>query len=82
MNDAWLDIKAFNMITNKNKAKKMTKDISCDCKCKFNCSCNTTIIQIKNGIMKHVNASVKIIVSAKKITVGILAHVFVRIGSI
>ena len=82
MNDAWLDIKAFNMITNKNKAKKMTKDISCDCKCKFNCSCNTTIIQIKNGIMKHVNASVKIIVSAKKITVGILGHVFVRIGSI
>ena len=82
MNDAWLDIKAFNMITNKNKAKKMTKDISCDCKCKFNCSCNTTIIQIKNGIMKHVNASVKIIVSAKKITVGILANVFVRIGSI
>ena len=75
MNDACLDIKAFNMITNKNKAKKMTKDISCDCKCKFNCSCNTTIIQIKNGIMKHVNASVKIIVSAKKITVGILAHV-------
>ena len=82
MNHAWLDVKAFNMITNKNKAKTMTKDISCDCKYKFNCSCNTTIIQIKNRIIKHVNASVKIIVSAKKITVGILANVFVRIGSI
>ena len=24
------------MITNKNEAEAMTKDISCDCKCKFN----------------------------------------------
>ena len=40
------------------------------------------VIQIKNGIMEHVNASVKIIVSAKKIIVGIRAHVFVRIASI
>ena len=35
------------------------------------------LIQIKNGIIKHVNASVKMIVHAKKIIVGILAHVFV-----
>ena len=39
-------------------------------------------IQIKNGIMKHVNVNVKIIVSAKKIIVGILAHAFVRTASI
>ena len=39
-------------------------------------------IQIKNGIMKHVNVNVKIIVSAKKIIVGILAHTFVRTASI
>ena len=32
--------------------------------------------------MKHVNVSVKIIVSAKKIIFGILAHVFVRTASI
>ena len=40
------------------------------------------VIQIKNGIIKHVNVNVKIIVHAKKIIVGILAHVFVRIASI
>ena len=40
------------------------------------------VIQIKNGIIKHVNVNVRIIVSAKKITFGILPHVFVRIVSI
>ena len=30
----------------------------------------------KNGIIKHFNVNVKIIVSAKKIKVEILAHVF------
>ena len=66
------------MIANKNDAKTMTKHISCDCKCKF----NSTTFQIKNGRMKHVNVSVKIIVDAKKIIVEILAHVFVRMVSI
>ena len=40
------------------------------------------VIQIKNGIMKHVNVCVKIIVHAKKIIGGILAHVLVRTISI
>ena len=40
------------------------------------------VIQIKNGIIKHVDMNVKIIISAKKIIVRILAHVFVRIVSI
>ena len=31
-----INVKAFNMATNKNEAKAMTKHISCDCKCKFN----------------------------------------------
>ena len=39
------------------------------------------VIQIKNGIIKHVNVNVKII-SVKKIIVAILAHVFVRTVSI
>ena len=30
------NVKVFNMITNKNEAKTMTKHISCACKCKFN----------------------------------------------
>ena len=60
------------MMTNKN-AKRMVKHISRDCRCKFN---STTAIQIKNLIMKHANRSVKIIVHAKKVIVGILVHVF------
>ena len=37
-----INIKAFNMITNKNEAKTMTKHISCDCKWKFNsATCNS-----------------------------------------
>ena len=37
---------------------------------------------MKNGIIKHVNVNIKIIESVKKIIVGTLTHVFVRIGSI
>ena len=40
------------------------------------------VIQIKNGIIKHENGSVKNITHVKKIIAGILAHVFVRIASI
>ena len=31
-----INVKAFNMIRNKDEAKAMTEHISCDCKCKFN----------------------------------------------
>ena len=37
------------------------------------------VIQTKNGIMKHVNVSVKSIVRVQKIIVGILAYVFVTL---
>ena len=40
------------------------------------------VIQIKNRTIKHVNVNVKIIVSEKKIVIGILAHVFMRMESI
>ena len=37
-----INVKAFNMITNKHEAKTMTEHISCDCKCKFNSTtCNS-----------------------------------------
>ena len=39
------------------------------------------VIQIKSEIIINVNASVKSIAHAKKIIVGILAHVFVKIVS-
>ena len=40
------------------------------------------VIQIKNRTIKHVNVNVKIIVREKKIVIGILAHVFMRMVSI
>ena len=73
-----INVKAFNIIANKNEAKIMAKHISCDLKCKLN---KTTFNSNKNVTMKHVNVNVKITVSAKKIIAGILAHVFVRITS-
>ena len=37
-----INVKAFNMITNKNQAKTTKKRILCDCKCKFNSTtCNS-----------------------------------------
>ena len=94
-------VKAFNKITNKNKAEAMTEHISCDCKCKFDsitCNSNqkwnnkTCQCECKNyhkhekdyswgGIIKHVSVNVKIIISMKKIIVGILAYAFMRIVS-
>ena len=40
------------------------------------------VIQIKNEIIKHVNVSVKSIISVRKIKVGILALVFMKTASI
>ena len=31
-----INLKAFNMITNRNEGKTSVKHISCGCKCKFN----------------------------------------------
>ena len=37
-----INVKAFNMITNKDEAKAMTEHISCHCKCIFNSkTCNS-----------------------------------------
>ena len=73
------NIKAFNIITRTNEAKTLVNI--------FHVIVNTNsieqhVIQISNGILKHVNVNVKIIVSAKKIIVVILAHTLVRIASI
>ena len=81
-----INIKAFNIITNKNEAKAKTGHISCVYKCKtYSATCSSIVqqvIQIKNGIIKHANVKVKITVSTKKIIVKILAQAFVRIVSI
>ena len=47
-----ISVKVFNMITDKNEAKTITKHISCDC-----INVNSIVhhvIRIKNGIIKHV----------------------------
>ena len=74
-----ISVKVLKMITNKNEAKEISKHISCDGKSKFIVQ---HAIQIKNWVMKHVIVNVKIIVSTKKIIVGILPHAFVRTASI
>ena len=43
----YINVKAFNMVTNKNEAKAMTKHISCDCKYKCNrATCNSNQKQV------------------------------------
>ena len=49
----------------------MTEQVLCDSKC-----------QTKNGIIKHVNVNVIVIVITLQIIAGILPHVFVRMVSI
>ena len=78
-----INVKAFNMMTNKNEVKTMVKYISCDCKCKINSeTCNSNQNWITRTCQCKNYLNVKIIVSAKEIIVGILAHVFVKIESI
>ena len=56
-------VKAFNIITNKNETKGMTKNISCDYECNFN---STTCNSNQKWNNKTINANVKIIVHQKK----------------
>ena len=73
-----INVKVFNIITNTNEAKKWQN--------KFHAIANANsilelAIQIKKGIIDYVNVSVKILVNAENVIVGILAHVFVRMIS-
>ena len=69
-----VNVKVFKMITRMNGGKALVKHLSCCCKCKFHkCKC-----KFKNGIIKDVNETIKTIKHAKKVVVGILVHVFVK----
>ena len=73
-----VNVKVFNMIRRINETKTLVKSISHDFKCKFDfAACNPN----QNGIIKHTNANVKTMKHARKIIVGILVHVFVRMVS-
>ena len=79
-----INVKAFNVIIIKNETKTTTKK---KWQKIFHFIANVNLIvqhitQIRNGIIKHVNMNVKIIVDAKTIIVGILANVFGRITNI
>ena len=63
---------------NKNQTKAITEHISCDCKCKFN---STTCNSNQKWNNETSQFKCKSIISAKKIIVGMIAHVFVRILS-
>ena len=74
-----IDVKVFNMITRINEDKTLIKHISCGCKCKFN---STTCNSNKKCNNDTCQRDLKIFIHAKKIIVGILAHIFVRIVAI
>ena len=74
-----INLKVFNMIARIYEAKTLVKHIPCDFECKFN-STTSNSNQKWNEI--NANASVKNIVRAKKVTVGILANVILRMVSI
>ena len=74
-----VNVKAFNTITRTNEAKIMVKHISWDCKCKFN---STTCNLNQKWNNETCQFECKNYCTCKKIIVGILKHVFVRIANI
>ena len=71
-----INVKGFNMKTNKDEAKTMTEHVSCDCKCKFN---STTCSSNQKWNNKSCQCECKNYRKCKKYYCGILAHVFVKI---
>ena len=73
-----INVKALDMIANKNEAKAITEHISCDCKCKFN-----SIICNSNPKWNNetCQCECKNYRKCKKIIVGIQKHVSVKIVS-
>ena len=74
-----LNIHVFNMIPGKNESNILTKDISCECTCRFD---EKNVIQINGGTSVNVDVSIKNVVYLKKIILGILVHVVVKMENI
>ena len=68
----YISVKEFNMITERNKAKKWRNILHVIVNAN---SIVQNVIQIKNGIIKHANVNVKIIISAKMIIVRMLPSI-------
>ena len=73
-----LNPSVFNLITGINESKTLNKHISCKCKCKF----DENVTQINGGITTNVDVSVKNIIFVKKIMLGILLRVIVKMKNI
>ena len=74
-----LNIHVFNMIPGKNESNILTKDISCECTCRFD---EKNVIQINGRTSVNVDVSIKNVVYLKKIILGILVHVVVKMENI
>ena len=61
-----INVKGFNMKTNKDEAKTMAEHFSCDCKCKFN---STTCSSNQKWNNKSCQCECKNYLSAKSIIV-------------
>ena len=74
-------LNVFNIITDINQSKILTKHISCESKCKFD---GKNITQINAGITINLHVIVQNImhVKKKKMILGILLHVVVKIENI
>ena len=57
-----LNLSVFNIITEINESKTLTKDLSCECKCKFD---GEVVTQINGAIMINVDVSVKNVMYVK-----------------
>ena len=74
-----LNLSASNLITGINESKTLTKHISC--KCNVNLM-EQNVSQINDGITINVDVNVKNTIYVKKIMLGILLHVVVKMGNI
>ena len=74
-----LNVKVFNVITNKNEAIAMLKHVSCDFKCKFNSATCNSNQRLNNETCQCESKNYR---TCKNIIVEILTHVFVRMVSI
>ena len=74
-----VNVKAFNIITNGNEAKTLTKYISCDFKCKLN---GTTCNSNQTWNHESCRCECKNYRNDKKVIVEIISHVFMKMVSI
>ena len=71
-----INVKAFDMIKNKDEANAMTEHISCDYKCKFNSTGCNSKQKWNNKTCQCECKNCENCQSVKKIIVGILVYVF------